>query len=239
MNPSGHLEQQDVPHAAAVQEGADRAEDLFEVLAGASLVDPHVCSLAAASQAPRGLPRIGWLRAGGPVEQAQLAGASFARSEDRDRRECNERPGHEQGAQDRRCVQRRGSGDSRPRGRRAVDSAVADAKGARPAVGGVNGGRVGRRRVSPRAPPQARPPRGRCSRSATMFALTEAPPVISATRASSQGVTAAPEMPGLVRLADRLLDGRAGDVERQGVRLRDRVADHEPGRRGPSPRGRG
>ena len=35
--------------------------------------------------------------------------------------------------------------------------------------------------------------------------------------------------PGLVGLADRLLDRRARDFERQGVRLRDRVADHEPG----------
>ena len=39
--PVGCLEEQDVPHAALVEERPDGAEDLLEVLAGAALVDPH------------------------------------------------------------------------------------------------------------------------------------------------------------------------------------------------------
>ena len=45
MNPSGTSSEEDVAHAVAIDEGADRAEDLLEVLPGASLVDPHGCSL--------------------------------------------------------------------------------------------------------------------------------------------------------------------------------------------------
>src|SRR5262245_14023824 len=39
--PVGRFEQEDVLHAALVEERSDGAEDLLEVLAGAALVDPH------------------------------------------------------------------------------------------------------------------------------------------------------------------------------------------------------
>ena len=43
----GRLDDEDVAHAALVEVGADRAKDLLEVLARASVVDPHRVSVAA------------------------------------------------------------------------------------------------------------------------------------------------------------------------------------------------
>ena len=45
------LEEQDVLHPALVEERPDRAEDLFEILARATLVDPHAVGASSRSDA--------------------------------------------------------------------------------------------------------------------------------------------------------------------------------------------
>ena len=57
--PVGRLDQQHVLHAALVDERAHRAEDFLEVLARASLVDPHPLALLIRIRRPvRPVPRV-------------------------------------------------------------------------------------------------------------------------------------------------------------------------------------
>ena len=109
MNPSGASSEQDVAHPALVEERPDRAEDLFEVLARASLVDPHSASSMRRLRLARPAARIRWF---GPA--APILGPSLARPEDGDGRECNDGPGGQQGDDDRGRIGIERAGDSCP-----------------------------------------------------------------------------------------------------------------------------
>ena len=101
----GRLHEQDVLHPALVEERADRAEDLLEVLARAALVDPHAQPSSSGS--------------GGLVQQPAILGAALAHAEDPGGGECNQRPGRQQGDDDRRGVGRGRAGQARPQAVRA------------------------------------------------------------------------------------------------------------------------
>ena len=106
--PVRRLDEEDLAHPALVDERPDRAEDLLEVLARASLVDPHRVSSVRRRAAPDVVPSRG-SGAGGLVEQPAILRSAVARPEDGDRRECSHRPGRQQGEDDLRGARARRS----------------------------------------------------------------------------------------------------------------------------------
>ena len=115
------LDEQDVLHPALVEERADRAKDLFEILARAALVDPHAQPSSSGT--------------GGLVQQPAVLGAALAHAEDPSGRECNQRSRRQQGDDDDRrgpgrpCRSRRSTGSP---GRRPMTGPSGTAPAARP-----------------------------------------------------------------------------------------------------------